>query len=574
MKQTSFNVDRIMLKLQQSLIKDLSPTAKQRDEMLKAAQSLRTWREFSPPGYGNAGMYTFKRLYQIQSFLKRYVGRCDLHSQEDLAKAAKADFVESQHTFGCAPVMRASFEVLSEARAIVHDILGEFDATEMHTLCKFGKRAASGLTLRRSYLDNRIQVRTGTWEQHLEFSTVLLHDERLWRLVNKGGRDVLIDHVKYNVVPKSFKACRGIAPDTVLGGFLSAGLGNLIRERFEKATGIRLTTAPDVHKVLARRGSSNGKVATIDMQKASDSFTIDHAELLLQTPWLNAIKVARTPNIQVSGKIHNLVSLMLMGSGHTFPLQTLLFYALARACCNLSSTRGPVKVFGDDIIIPSRAAKAFVRVMTDIGFTINVEKSFLEGPFRESCGGDYYDGCDVRPAMPQVNGGEPLGKRAYTSLLLKTANSLRVRWCSEEIPQTCMLLLRELNTVLSRVPFCPSQSIGEDMALRFDLGAGSVDMPDLKYENWSAAYYEVRALVPLTSTRKRTDIEPYLWDHLRTTFQGEDPMDRFVKGGSKRADSGCCGDVLYKRNVAEPQKGGRVKYAWRWIKVHSSGWSL
>jgi hypothetical protein len=97
-----------------------------------------------------------------------------------------------------------------------------------------------------------------------------------------------------------------------------------------------------------------------------------------------------------------------MGNATTFPLETLVFWAYGHAV-KLSLSRGnslfpewedlkSISVFGDDCIIPSAVAEQFCSVLQSIGFQVNFEKSFL-GPirFRESCGGDYLAGRDVRP---------------------------------------------------------------------------------------------------------------------------------------------------------------------------------
>jgi len=74
-----------------------------------------------------------------------------------------------------------------------------------------------------------------------------------------------------------------------------------------------------------------------------------------------------------------------MGNGFTFPLETLIFWALTRAVCGSTAT---VSAYGDDIICPSDRAEDVIAVLTEVGFSVNLEKSFWNGPFRESCGSD------------------------------------------------------------------------------------------------------------------------------------------------------------------------------------------
>jgi hypothetical protein len=54
-------------------------------------------------------------------------------------------------------------------------------------------------------------------------------------------------------------------------------------------------------------------------------------------------------------------------------------------------------VYGDDIIVRSAVAPRVLKYLQVCGFTANRKKTFLSGPFRESCGTDWFEGEDVRP---------------------------------------------------------------------------------------------------------------------------------------------------------------------------------
>jgi len=87
-----------------------------------------------------------------------------------------------------------------------------------------------------------------------------------------------------------------------------------------------------------------------------------------------------------------------MGNAYTFELESLLFWSVAMCCCeHLSVETGSVCVYGDDIVIPVEAYDLLVEVLTHLGLLVNSKKSYKEGPFRESCGADYYRGFDIRP---------------------------------------------------------------------------------------------------------------------------------------------------------------------------------
>lgn len=54
-------------------------------------------------------------------------------------------------------------------------------------------------------------------------------------------------------------------------------------------------------------------------------------------------------------------------------------------------------MYGDDIIIPQYAAALCSDILNEMGFTVNTDKSYLTGPFKESCGGNYFCGVDITP---------------------------------------------------------------------------------------------------------------------------------------------------------------------------------
>lgn len=108
-----------------------------------------------------------------------------------------------------------------------------------------------------------------------------------------------------------------------------------------------------------------------------------------------------------------------MGNGFTFELETLIFYALVRTALELSNVAyDDILVYGDDIIIPSQGYDAVCASLAFFGFTTNKLKSFNEGPFRESCGGDFFKGTNVRPYFLKEVPSEP-------SRWISFANGLR-----------------------------------------------------------------------------------------------------------------------------------------------------
>jgi hypothetical protein len=81
----------------------------------------------------------------------------------------------------------------------------------------------------------------------------------------------------------------------------------------------------------------------------------------------------------------------------TFELESLIFYALGFGVASHFKLPFDLTVYGDDIVTTPRLSERIYEFFPLFGFSINVAKSFSHGPFRESCGGDYYLGLDVRP---------------------------------------------------------------------------------------------------------------------------------------------------------------------------------
>ena len=151
------------------------------------------------------------------------------------------------------------------------------------------------------------------------------------------------------------------------------------------------------NKNLARIGSLTKALATLDLSSASDMISIELVYHLLPIEWVFFLKYFRTPVVEYQGNRHVLEKFSSMGNGFTFPLESLIFYALAISCVEEKELFDCVSVYGDDIIIPVKYYDTLVQVLTCCGFSVNKSKSFKNGPFRESCGGDYYEGIDIRP---------------------------------------------------------------------------------------------------------------------------------------------------------------------------------
>jgi len=197
-------------------------------------------------------------------------------------------------------------------------------------------------------------------------------------------------------VPKSYKTYRSVVVEPVLNGMAQMAIGDFMTVQLRKAgVDIRDQT---LNQGLAREGSLTGALATLDLSAASDSIALELVYHLLPPDWAEFLSRFRTGHVVHAGKRYTLQKFSSMGNGFTFPLETLIFWGLTRAVCDSSET---VSVYGDDIICPSGRYDEVTELLRCAGFAVNEKKSFHKGPFRESCGSDWYFGNAVRPHYPK-----------------------------------------------------------------------------------------------------------------------------------------------------------------------------
>lgn len=192
-------------------------------------------------------------------------------------------------------------------------------------------------------------------------------------------------------VPKNAKTDRTIGIEPHLNIYAQLGVGSELRERLRPW--IDLNVGQDRNRELASRAHSHG-LATIDFSSASDTVSRSIVEFLFPIKWVEYFDRVRSHRFLIDGEEHEFHKHSSMGNGYTFELESIIFYALAR-----SVSEGIVSVYGDDVILPASDAEAFIKLSQVAGFTVNTEKSFLNGSFYESCGADFFDGVNVRPRL-------------------------------------------------------------------------------------------------------------------------------------------------------------------------------
>lgn len=206
-----------------------------------------------------------------------------------------------------------------------------------------------------------------------------------------GGTPTVVWGSTLTTVPKNYKIDRVIAVEPDLNMYLQKGLGGLLRAKL-KRVGIDLDD--QTRNQFAAR---DFELATIDFSMASDSVSSGLVWYLTPANWSEWFDRTRSDfTVRPDGRLHRLQKISSMGNGYTFELESAIFYCLAQAVVPVEEHHR-IFVYGDDVILPKKYAQDFLELASVAGFSPNTDKSFVDGPFRESCGFHCHSGYDVTP---------------------------------------------------------------------------------------------------------------------------------------------------------------------------------
>lgn len=255
----------------------------------------------------------------------------------------------------------------------------------------YSKLFSSKLTTTSKYLYD-------IYRQHAKFSPITDHAEKA-RFSDYGGYSV-VEGNHLHFVPKANNVSRVICVEPSLNLFFQMGFRHILESRLRQIYDIDLSTQPGKNRELALLGSLDGHLSTIDLSSASDSVSLKMLSEFFPKSWVDIMKQLRSRTVRLpDGRSEELFMVSSMGNAFTFPLETIIFRAVLSAAARVNGLpvdRGTLGVFGDDIICPSFLTSKVLRLLKLLGFSVNIDKTFVEGPFRESCGHDYFNGHDVR----------------------------------------------------------------------------------------------------------------------------------------------------------------------------------
>jgi hypothetical protein len=525
-----YNSGDVARKIYGTLLRDFktcSTAARLDDEqLLSSTLGIKAFRDRSEREMGFVPVDRFKKVKQLEALLKKFRFSTDAYTDDELsAKSANAFLEEQLRLHKPMPLKLSGIKVLQRARLIAGRILGDYPGDEVIENVRFGKKSSIGCPLSLAYIDEKLSRQrafTGTREATSVFlNQVLPGDHILQRILAKHNfaklkEQLSLTYLNLVEVPKTWKVFRLITPLSLLGLFFSYGIGRVVTRRLKDA-GLDIGTLQFRHRKLVKQFSMTRSHATADLSAASDSITSELLNRILPRPWYVAVKKTFVRNLNISGNVYSTVSVLPMGNGATFPLETLVFYCIIKAIGELTETKGIYSVYGDDLIYPSRLHKYVVGVFPQLHLKLNLDKTFVRYPFRESCGSDYYRGQDVRPHFIKGEA-EQLTRVRYEAFLYKVYNGLTARWDPREIRGTLTWILSELAMVsngrILRVP----PSFPDYSGLK--VSSCSEQPLDYNLLPWSPIFVQFRngsrwfQFDFLTETPKKRVVkstEPYYW---------------------------------------------------------------
>jgi hypothetical protein len=277
---------------------------------------------------------------------------------------------------------------MSRMEAYIRDLLGSYEVflEELPHLIRFTSGATSKGSRRESLPTLKIHKNLGCSTRALPYVTAIA------KFFGYGDflRGDVHDWNRVETVPKNWKTDRTIACEPGGNIPLQLAFDSYCKRKLRKWN-IDLSDQ-SLNQELARRSSLDDSLATIDLSMASDTLSYNTVAWLLPDQWFKYLDDIRSPLGKLSGSVSRYAKFSSMGNGATFALETLVFAAACKAVGSKAFS-----VYGDDIIIEKELANELIKLLKFLGFSVNLDKSYLSGPFKESCGTNWYEGVDITP---------------------------------------------------------------------------------------------------------------------------------------------------------------------------------
>lgn len=222
-------------------------------------------------------------------------------------------------------------------------------------------------------------------------------------LPQSASRDI-VRGSRLTFVVKRVGEARTICYEPSMNMLVQKLIGRYLKHRLKTKLGIDLSNQ-ERNRSLARLGSLCDSYATVDLSSASDLIAAIPVLQCVSPGWFRLLDDCRSkeyfdPMKKSWCAFHKFST---MGNGFTFELETLFFAAIVKSAIdatrplNRAIAWREVAVYGDDLVFPKEYTNCVEQALLIAGHIPNQSKSFYVGPFRESCGGDYFGGYNVTP---------------------------------------------------------------------------------------------------------------------------------------------------------------------------------
>lgn len=288
--------------------------------------------------------------------------------------------------------------LIEVAKRIISNILGKVPSVRDFEPM-YGPGATFSLPANDSHIAGKLENKFDVTARALPYFLELIGaNPRLADANYRKGVEI-VPGARFTSVPKQWDKRRPICVEPLGNMMLQKNIGAILRRKLRKV-GIDIETQQQFHHHIVKEWWDC--FATIDQSDASDRLTVGLAKNLLPYEWYHLLDACRSHRtILPSGEILENERFASQGNGFIFELETLFFYAIAKASIDLAvdfQVEHLVSAFGDDLIIPVVFFQRVCYDLESVGFSINRQKSYGGSSlFRESCGMDTFSGVPVRP---------------------------------------------------------------------------------------------------------------------------------------------------------------------------------
>lgn len=345
-------------------------------------------------------------------------------------------------------------------------------------------------------------------------------------------------------VAKNSTSRRTITIEPLVSMFYQQGLNTVLRDNIAQCAVLSRSlslTDQSINQAMALEGSRTGEWSTLDLSAASDRLSLSLVQLVLghHSSFYSAMIECRSSHVlDWKNQPRAVKKFAGMGNALTFPVQSIVFANIAIAGILFSEgfsrpsyrdvrrVASLVRVYGDDIIVPTHYARHVVDWIESFGLKVNQKKSFTEGNFRESCGLDAYKGYDVTPVYLRDDPDTIAADPSIAASLVSTSNQL---WLLA-MYRSATVLSEVVEANLGRLPILSPESGGLGWHTRYG---------ECEYQRWNKHLHmlEVRApvLIPKVIKDRIDDYAALLKFFLTPLIQrGSGHLSKSVKRFNNR----------------------------------------